>query len=125
MALALVESIPMPDIPADFESFWTLYPRREAKKDAMKAWGQMTFAHQPMAIEALVGWRRVWAHRETHYIPLAASWLRGERYFDELPPSVKVTAAAHQEFAPAAPVQKGELPEHVKALIAKLKAQKA
>lgn len=121
--LAIVENT-SPEPQADFDTFWLLYPRKEARKDTLKAWGQMDPAHAVPAIEALVGWRREWARREAQYIPLAASWLRGERYFDELPRGVTVTAAAHQAFGPSEkPAPKGELPDHVKAMIAKLKGR--
>jgi hypothetical protein len=121
MALALVESTPTPEVQADFDAFWTLYPRKEARKDAMKAWSQIPPAFYMPAVVAVAAWRREWARRDTQHIPLAATWLRGERWEDELPRGVAPTSSAHVPFEPTAPGQRSEMPEHVKAMIAKLK----
>jgi len=94
----------------EFEQFWALYPRREAKKDARKAWGQMDPKDQPLAMQAIMGWRRVWRDRETCYIPLAATWLRGERYHDELPREIKTSAAAHIPFTPDPAPERTRMP---------------
>lgn len=118
--LALVENA-TPELQADFSTFWLVYPRKEARKDAAKAWTQMDPADHLLAVEAIIGWRRAWASRETQYIPLAASWLRGERYHDELPRGVTVSAAAHQQFTPDAP--RSSLSQAAKDAIAKIAAQ--
>lgn len=69
-----------------FEQFWVAYPRKEAKKDAMKAWTVMTPEQQFAAAHAVPVHVRYWnaAGRTKQYIPLPASWLRGERWEDEL-----------------------------------------
>lgn len=69
-----------------FEEFWAAYPRREAKKDAMKAWAQMTEGQKFAARESIPLHVRFWnlSGRTRQYIPLPASWLRGERWEDEL-----------------------------------------
>lgn len=69
-----------------FEEFWAAFPRREAKKDAMKAWGQMTAEQRFAAVHAIPVHVRFWnlAGRSKQYIPLPATWLRGERWEDEL-----------------------------------------
>lgn len=71
---------------ADFDHFWMTYPRREAKKDAQKAWAQMTPGQKFAAREAIGVHVRYWnaAGRSKQYIPLPATWLRGERWTDEL-----------------------------------------
>lgn len=70
----------------DFESFWQHFPRKEAKKDAMKAWAHMTEEQKFTARASIPLHVRFWnlSGRERHYIPLAATWLRGERWSDEL-----------------------------------------
>lgn len=108
-----------------FSSFWAIYPRREAKKDAARAWSQVPVSIWPAVITAAVAWRRVWAGqgRETNHIPLPATWLRGERWEDELP----VPVYTHQSQMPvekSEPFVKGELPPHVRELIAKLKVRR-
>lgn len=69
-----------------FDEFWTTYPRREGKKDAMKAWAHMTEEQKFSARASIPIHVRFWklSGRERHYIPLPATWLRGERWSDEL-----------------------------------------
>jgi hypothetical protein len=71
----------------DFEQFWSAYPRKEGKKDASKAWGQMTPEQRFAARESIPVHVRYWevTDRSRHYIPLPGTWLRGERWEDELP----------------------------------------
>ena len=122
--LAIVKTTDALEAQIDFDSFWLLYPRKVCKKDARKAWDRVAPADRPKAIEAVAAWRRIWANKEIEYVPHAASWLNGERWEDELPKGITSTSASHVAFAPPEkPQPKSELPEHVKALIAKLKAQ--
>ena len=106
-----------------FEDFWLLYPRREAKKDAFKAWSKLTFAQQMAACTALVDWRKIFMDREPQFIPLAATWIRGERWEDELPQAVrKIVSSAHVEFAPAKPVEaRTAMPEKLREMLAKMR----
>lgn len=74
-----------------FADFWAAYPRREAVADARKAWRQTEAVRPPIA-DLLIAIRvhtRVndWQPRDAvrrRYIPLAATWLRGYRWADEL-----------------------------------------
>jgi hypothetical protein len=70
----------------DWQTFWATFPRREGKKDAMKAWSQLTADQKFRARETLPVHVKFWnlSGRERHYIPLPATWLRGERFDDEL-----------------------------------------
>ena len=69
---------------ASFETFWAQYPRREAKKDAKKAWQQVNGKQHLGAILTALGWQaQKWD--DPRYIPLPASYLRGERWEDEPP----------------------------------------
>lgn len=108
---------------ASFDDLWILMVRKEARKDAMKAWAQMPEGERFKAVVAAASWRRVWLMRgDTRYIPLPASWLRGERYEDELP--AEFVQAAHASHVAAVVPDKGErseMPDHVRALIAKLR----
>lgn len=72
----------------EFEQFYKLFPRHEAKKDALKAWGQ-TQTVRPSTTELLAALERAKASDQWRrgYIPLPASWLRGERWTDELKPA--------------------------------------
>lgn len=70
-----------------FDRWWYAYPRKVAKADAMKAFGQVWAAFGPFdedwlktAIEALV-----WQFEDTEplYIPYPATYLRAGRWMDE------------------------------------------
>lgn len=68
-----------------FSAFWDRYPRREAKKDASKAWQQLPPETEPL-IHAALDWQLpLWEDREKKFIPLPATYLRGERWTDEKP----------------------------------------
>ena len=67
-----------------FERFWATYPRREAKKDARKAWQQVKGDEHIEEIMTALGWQQAkWD--DLKYVPLPASYLRGERWEDEPP----------------------------------------
>lgn len=110
-----------------WDAFWTLYPRREAKKDAMKAWSQINArAHVPI-LTAITEWRKVWyaQGRDSRTIPYPATWLRGERWEDEIPAEfVRPTHSSHVATKLAdLPAKSGEIPAHVLAQIAKLRGR--
>lgn len=69
-----------------FEEFWAAWPKREAKKDAKRAWDKMPPQNKIAALQALPGhvdrWRR--EGRARNHIPHPATWLNGERWEDEL-----------------------------------------
>lgn len=69
-----------------FAIFWTAYPRHEGKKDAMKAWNTLTPEQKFDASNSVALHVRYWeaAGRSRQYIPLPATWIRGERWEDEL-----------------------------------------
>jgi hypothetical protein len=69
-----------------FEDFWKAWPKRLAKKDAMKAWLRVPeVAHQKI-LRAIEAGKRTdqWQRDGGQYIPMPATWLRGERWEDEL-----------------------------------------
>lgn len=108
-----------PELPQDFEAFWTLYPRRIAKKDARRAWDKLSYDEQMHALEGLVAWRRVWLARgDLEFVPHPATWLAGERWEDELPATI-LTSAAHVPVN-GKRYERGEMPEAVKAALRKL-----
>lgn len=71
-----------------FEEFWKSYPKKVAKADARKAWLQTKDVRPPLP-ELL---SKIHAHCKTEqwmksggaFIPYPATWLRGERWEDEL-----------------------------------------
>jgi hypothetical protein len=68
--------------PGLFHEFWALYPRRQAKADAVRAWAQLKPDAMLRARIANDLRRRTWP-TERKYIPLPASYLRGYRWLDE------------------------------------------
>ena len=69
-----------------FDAFWKLYPRKEGKGQARKAFKT---AIQKAGVDAVLqGIERlapILAERERQFIPLASTWLNGERWTDEIP----------------------------------------
>ena len=129
--LALVKGEePDPEV-VTFDDFWILYPRREAKKDAMKAWSQMTDEQQTAACVAMMDWRHVFMAREsTSFIPLPASWLRGERWTDEVPREFRRgerAVAECEEFAlkmQKATAERTPMPEKLRQMLAQMRLKK-
>lgn len=72
-----------------FEQFYAAYFRRDARKDAIKAWGQVDGDAHLDAILAALAWQTPdYLKKERQFRPLPASWLRGERWDDEHPQAV-------------------------------------
>lgn len=72
----------------DFDTFWKAYPKKVAKGDARKAWGQTERIRPDMAmllgaIQAQMASDQ-WRKNEGQFIPYPATWLRQERWDDEL-----------------------------------------
>lgn len=70
----------------EFEEFYRMYPRKVARKDAQKAWATLTREDRELALEALPNHIRVWdaEGRGKEFVPYPASWIRGERWTDEI-----------------------------------------
>ena len=74
------------DYPDDFLEWWEVYPRREAKGDAAKAFVKAKkVLPVPELIEATKRWVAANSDRELKFVPLPASWLNGKRWDDEAP----------------------------------------
>jgi hypothetical protein len=70
---------------ANFDDFWTAWPKRVAKIDALKAWDKLTPAQRTAAIEALPAHIAAWSERgDPQFIPYPATWIRGQRWEDDL-----------------------------------------
>ncbi|MCD8143930.1 MAG: hypothetical protein LUD79_01085, partial [Oscillospiraceae bacterium] len=71
-----------------FDEFWAAYPRRAGKKDAAKAWGQIK-PGRDLADRIIAGVERwnqseQWTKDNGRFIPYPATFLRGERWNDEV-----------------------------------------
>jgi hypothetical protein len=69
----------------DFETFWTHYPKKVAKQDAIKAWSRLTMFDVDAIDAAYADHLRAWAGKDPQYLPHPATWLRGRRWEDEVP----------------------------------------
>jgi hypothetical protein len=68
-----------------FDRFWEAYPRKEAKKDAMKAWLKIKREYYEQIINDISMRKdKNWKNRSKQYIPLPSSYLNGQRWNDEL-----------------------------------------
>ncbi|MCD2153445.1 hypothetical protein LQL77_06940 [Rhodococcus cerastii] len=73
---------PRNSYPAEFERFWSAYPKREQKRDALKAWqGALKRASNEELIDGATRYCRD-PNRETQYTKLPAGWLRGDMWLD-------------------------------------------
>lgn len=72
-----------------FDQFWSAYPRKTGKQDAMKAWKSLK-VDAALAADIMTGlsaWKGSdqWNRDDGKYIPYPARWLRGRRWEDEVP----------------------------------------
>ena len=74
-------------LPESFARIWAVYPRREARKDALKAWGQVDGERHVDAILEALAWQTQSDSWQRGYVPYLATYLRGERWTDERPES--------------------------------------
>ena len=76
------------DIPPGFISFWSVYPRKVAKQNALRAWGKTgANASQSLTNTILADIRRrlegEWKEKELKYIPHPTTYLNQRRWEDE------------------------------------------
>ncbi|MBJ2318084.1 hypothetical protein JFT37_06125 [Pseudomonas fluorescens] len=86
------------DMAEAFEVFWKLYPNKKSKKDARKAWEKLKpGAELRLTLMTALGNHRIsrdWAKDDGQYVPMASTWLNGERWTDELVPASAAKANA-------------------------------
>lgn len=87
-----------------FQEFWSKYPRKESKADAIKAWSQIKGNQN--ATEILSGLAKFQFSEEQQFRPLPATWLRKRRWEDE-----SLAAPPPDQWKPAAPAQPQAIPE--------------
>ena len=79
-----------PKVSEGFEQFWKIYPRKVAKANALKAWHQVDGDSSLAGIlDAVKKSTPGWLEGEAKFIPHAATWLRGERWTDEVEAKTK------------------------------------
>lgn len=84
----------------EFEAFWSIYPRREAKKNAIKAWAKARKEKPAAAI--ILGAKRYAEdpNREQAFTKLPATWLNSGGWDDEPLPPRNVTHLDDRRAAP-------------------------
>jgi len=107
-----------------FEDFWLLYPKRIARMEAEKAWRKLDNAQIVAALSGLVNWRSVWiADGRLQFVPNASTWLNQQRWTDEMPETWGASHASHLAANLPAKGERAVMPEHVRALLAKLRGK--
>ena len=85
-----------------FDLFWSVYPKRVGKKDAIKAWGQIKpdEAMVQAIIEGVERWKasEQWTKDGGQFIPYPATFLRGERWNDECQPAIVKKTPAEKNY---------------------------
>ncbi len=74
-------------LPPGFEVFWKQYPNKGSKLDAARAFRTVKAAEHGAIMAAVEVHKagKKWLKDHGEYIPLAATWLRGRRWEDEMP----------------------------------------
>lgn len=72
----------------DFEKFWKIYPRKEAKKKALAAWTKLK-PDKKLFDEIMAGLQKCmkgeqWTKDGGRFVPHPTTWLNGERWQDEV-----------------------------------------
>lgn len=87
-----------------FEQFWKLYPNKKGRKAAITAWSKLNPDYQLVQklITALGNHRvsRDWTKDNGQYIPMASTWLNGERWTDELQPAGRAQSGKPSRHTP-------------------------
>ena len=98
----------------DFESVWTLYPKKEAKGFARMAWLKLSRSGQlPSLPELHAAIRRFaasegWQREQGRFVPQMGNWLRGQRWLDPLPLAEQAEATQKQSALQALRVREGQ-----------------
>ena len=95
--------------PADFDGFWQVWPKKEARADAVKAFAKLSADDQAAAASRADTWlaARPDLSDPTRYrfIPHATTWLNQARWTDQAAPLAPPThAAQHPTSHPPRPV---------------------
>jgi hypothetical protein len=67
-----------------FDDFWKHLIRKVGKKNAEKAWRNLTVKDQKAAMEALPDHLVVWSSKEIEFIPHPTTWIHQRRWEDEI-----------------------------------------
>jgi hypothetical protein len=87
-----------------FNSFWAVYPRKDAKTQARTAFEKKikTAEMAEQVIEAVKQRRGIWS-TDLKFIPLASTWLTNERWNEEAKTPTPIPRAPSRSFGPMTP----------------------
>lgn len=72
-----------------FPKFWALYPRKQDKAKALKAWAKLKVTDELFSLITKGLSAQVvsadWVKEGGKYIPMPTTWLNGKRWEDEIP----------------------------------------
>lgn len=91
----------------EFLEFFSLYPNKDAKKDAFKAFEQIDGYSHMEAIKEALAWQvkqEKWTKDNGKYVPLPATYLRGKRWEDERQKIVAATDLKKPHLDPRDPM---------------------
>lgn len=73
-------------VDAEFDEWWSTYPRKTGKQSAVKAWEKLSDASRQAALSAIGAHVEHWQRSKTQqqFIPHPATWLNGRRWEDQL-----------------------------------------
>lgn len=75
----------------DFDSFWSLWPRKEGKANALKAYEKsLKKIPEPELLDKARLYVTSPLRPDVKFVPHAATWLNGERWADDLVPVARV-----------------------------------
>ena len=99
--------------PAEFDRFWSTYPRKVGKGAARNRWTRMSAGDRKAALDAAEHHAARWSRERTEvrFIPHPATWLGQQRWLDDL-----TTEARHEPTMPSAV-------RHAADLLARVRAQ--
>ncbi len=114
------------EIAPTFGDFWLLVVKKSRKYETRLEWGRLNPGEQVDAIIGAAKWRQSWLRSEWQFIVDPCRWVKYRRWEDELPDD-SIPAHASHIIAPVgadpAPAVRTAIPEHVRALMAKLRAR--
>ncbi|WP_341522189.1 helix-turn-helix domain-containing protein [Pseudomonas sp. G.S.17] len=80
-----------PDELEGFDQFWKLYPKKRSLKEAKKAWAKLKpSSNLRQTLITALGKQCLqadWTKNGGQYVPLASTWLNGEKWNDEVGPT--------------------------------------
>lgn len=98
--------------PAEFDRFWSTYPRKVGKGAARNRWTRMSTGDRQAALGAVEHHAARWSRERTEvrFIPHPATWLGQQRWLDDL-----TTEARHEPTMPSAVRRAADLLARVRA----------